>query len=396
MEAVDSFIIGFIFLLIILGGGLVYNFFFFRMEGEKCELEKDSDKYANYKYNDKKECVFSECKTGYKIVDGKCNKITSVRSPGSYPDPDPDPDSSDVALYCKETTQCLTGGFDKCGDTNIGRGKKCTAYNTVKLDGYTLCTDEQSALVPSGTFVGEYVSDCPVDCKWVKKDDEILKQNCEKKYSPGKCIPQGASGNLDTNESHTYFEGTGDGKKSGDVECQSPQAVSCTNHGLTSCPTGGTAGPTGGTAGPTGCGGNTSWSVKPKSTGVSPKHNDYFVPTNEYCKTGKAKTLSGLGRWGEELSPIVKVPITRCNNGVQETKDVKGRLLLSFNKLVDLGYRDMCYDSGNFYNCRDFPRCMDKTEVHYETCPSWNPNAACKYRFLWDKGDNFDFFFKGI
>ena len=373
-------------ILSLIGGG-IYYVFYYRKEGEECALDEKDDKYdefGKFKYNDKKECVLDSCNTGYKKVGDSC-----VGSDPN-PNPNPNPNPSDVALYCKETIPCLTGGSGSCGGTNIGRGKKCSAYNTVKLDGYTLCTNEQSALVPSGTSVGEYVTNCAVDCEWVKKNNETLKFNCDNKYRPQNCIPLGDSGNLDITDSHTYFGGIWGGKTYDEGGCRVREAVSCKDHGLTSCPLPGTGTGTGTGTGP-GCGSNTNWSIIPKS--AEPKHSDYFVPTDNYCKPG-GKTMLG-----ERLYPIVNVPITRCWNNVKETKNVKGSLFVPAERLTELGYKNSCNYIGFHDNCGYYKSCYDMSEVAWRTCTIHNAED-CRFRYLLDRGSHgekdFDSFLKGI
>ena len=388
MDTVDTLILGSVFLMFLSIGLAVYYLFFYAQEGENCEIDKDADEYdafGNFKYDRNKKCVLDSCKTGYKKVVNGC--VKQVDTPASIYTTPAAP--SDVGLYCKETVQCLTGGSGRCGGVDIGRGQKCTTYNTVKLDdGYTLCTDEQSALVPSGTSVGEYVTNCDVDCKWVKKNNETLKWNCEKKYTPV-CIPLGDSGSLDTTDSHTYFEGIEGGNK----VCPHPPLVSCRDHGLTSCPPPPPA-PAPAPA-PTGCGANTAWSLFPKLDGTPPTHSDYIGATNEYCKTGDPYLIGGI-RYGTLLSPVLTVPITRCHNNVQEIKNVKGRGFFSDLFAAKKGYHKACWDTGNNYlNCGNYKSCINTPEVAYQTCNFLDP-SKCRYRFLYDGGISFDDFLKGI
>ena len=58
--------------------------------------------------------------------------------------------STGIGMYCKETVNCLTTGSGSCGIVTIGRGQKCIAYRVGDPGGgYTPCTAEQSALVPT-------------------------------------------------------------------------------------------------------------------------------------------------------------------------------------------------------------------------------------------------------
>ena len=82
MEAVDTIVIIVVMLILSLIGGGVYYVFYYRKEGEECKLEEGGDEFGKYKYDDKKECVLSNCMTGYKLTDGKCISKPKIEDDG--------------------------------------------------------------------------------------------------------------------------------------------------------------------------------------------------------------------------------------------------------------------------------------------------------------------------
>ena len=99
METIDTVIIGSVFLMFLSIGLAVYYLFFYAKEGEKCKPEKDADGFGIYQYDDNKECVLSNCMTGYKLTAGKCVKQDNNPPP---PPPPPPPDGPSIAAKLRD------------------------------------------------------------------------------------------------------------------------------------------------------------------------------------------------------------------------------------------------------------------------------------------------------
>ena len=81
MDTVDVVIMGSVFLMFSGIGLAVYYLFFYAQEGEKCEIdEDDADEFGIYTYDDKKECVLTDCNTGYKLVGDKCVEKDKIKT----------------------------------------------------------------------------------------------------------------------------------------------------------------------------------------------------------------------------------------------------------------------------------------------------------------------------
>ena len=124
MDTTDTVIIGSVF-LVFLGIGLaVYYLFFYAKEGEKCKPEKDADEFGLYQYDDNKECVLSNCVTGYKLTAGKCVK--------QYDAPiDTLSDADGI-----QPSDCVISGYKPGLCKDKVKGEVLTGYGDLYGDGY--------------------------------------------------------------------------------------------------------------------------------------------------------------------------------------------------------------------------------------------------------------------
>ena len=135
MDTVDVVIMGSVFLMFSGIGLAVYYLFFYAQEGEKCEIdEDDADEFGIYTYDDKKECVLTDCNTGYKLVGDKCVKENCKTGYKLVGDKCVEKDKIKTCLYTYE---------DVCNKPNQSKKYKSTRVFYPSVNDKT-CSDVES------------------------------------------------------------------------------------------------------------------------------------------------------------------------------------------------------------------------------------------------------------